>query len=781
MASVPTSPKLPSSIRSILDRLRDQIQRYVLLQAVVVATSVLLCLFWLSGLIDYFPVMMGASESPRWARLAMLVGLISATLWILYRFGWKKWSVRWSDSTLALLLERQFPEIQHSLVTTVQAHQPRTPLTNVELHEDPALLAATQAQATSIVDKLDVEQVMRWEPLRKQLGMVGGLLGLSIVLALWQPAWTWHWSKRLFGLSNAAWPRANRIEIEGLEINVPNFSNEEQGQRYMRPFRDGMVTLARGNRARLMVVADMKAKQTPDICMLAYRNQDGQQGRATLRRLPIRNDNVIPFMLDGPPLESVDQGLAMTLQGGDARIAGLRLEVVDAPQVNELKLQVSYPAYLQKSPTATWLDETLDYRTGIRLPQGTVVQLVGRANSPLERCECKWTFSDRNGEVVSEKQSVPAADNTFQIPLGSVTSNTLIEIRLWNADGHCSTKVQQYYLNTLLDEIPSLDFKLDGIGNAITDLAQLPIDATIRDDHGIAESWLELFMSEKIAWKRDINLSKDGVLKELIDLRALRDAKVLSIAPGQSISLSLLARDNYDLSQDERLGRASPIQLSVVTPNQLLVILERRELAMRSRIELIISELNQLRELILKIRQTNRELAEAAPTSSEANSEKAALESQTAQKMQLPRVQQSVAQVEKSAGELKGVELEIGQIFRELINNRIESQDRQDRLENRVRIPLKKIREGSLNELQKRIKDLESQIEKGLAKDITVAANLESLAETLTQLEAILEAMIDIQDFNEVVDMVRSMVDDQGKLIDRTKAEQKQRLLDQFK
>ncbi len=41
--------------------------------------------------------------------------------------------------------------------------------------------------------------------------------------------------------------------------------------------------------------------------------------------------------------------------------------------------------------------------------------------------------------------------------------------------------------------------------------------------------------------------------------------------------------------------------------------------------------------------------------------------------------------------------------------------------------------------------------------------------------------MIDIQDFNEVVDMVRSMVDDQGKIIDRTKAEQKQRLLDQFK
>jgi hypothetical protein len=780
MASVPTSPKLPSSIRATLDRLRGQIQRYVLLQALVVAAIAVLCLFWLSGLVDYFPVMMGASESPRWARIIMLVGLISSAIGVLYQLGWKKWWVRWSDSSLALLLERKFPEIKHSLITTVQAHQPRTPLTNVELIQDPALLAATQAQATAIVDNLDIEQVMKWEPLRKQLGLVGGLFGVSIVLALWQPAWTLHWSKRLFGLSNAAWPRTCRIEIEGLEINVPNFANEEQGQRYLRPFRDGLVTLARGNRARLLVNADLKAKQTPDICMLAYRNQDGQQGRATLRRLPARNSTILPFMLDGPPLESVDQGLAMTLQGGDARIAGLRLDIVDAPQVNELKLEVNYPPYLQKNPTATWLDETLEYRTGLRLPQGTVVMLVGLANSPLERCECKWTFADRNGEILSDKASVQADGKTFRISLGSLIANTLVEIRLWDKDGHCSTKIQQYYLNSLTDEIPSLDFKLDGIGNAITELAQLPIDATIRDDHGIAESWLEMFMNEKVAWKRDIALNKDGVVKERIDLRALRDSKLLSIVAGQSINLSLLARDNYDLSKDERLGRASPIQLSVVTPSQLLLILERRELAMRSRIELIISELNQLRELILKIRQTNRELGAPTPPS-DAGLENAASESQAAQKMQLPRAQQSVAQVEKSAGELKGVELEIGQIYRELINNRVDSQDRQDRLENRVRIPLKKICEGSLNELQKRIKNLEKEFEKGPANDIAIAGNLESLAEALTELEAILEAMIDIQDFNEVVDMVRSMVDDQGKLIDRTKTEQKQRLLDQFK
>jgi hypothetical protein len=485
-------------------------------------------------------------------------------------------------------------------------------------------------------------------------------------------------------------------------------------------------------------------------------------------------------MLEGPPLESVDQGLAMTLQGGDARIAGLRLEVVDAPQVNDLKLEVKYPAYLQKSPTATWLDETLDYRTGIRLPQGTEVSLVGQSNLALDRCECKWTFSDRDGVSFSQKSSLPANKNQFRIPLGFLASNTLIEIRLWAADGHCSTKVQQYYLNALLDEIPNLDLKLDGIGNAVTENAVLPIDAKVRDDHGISQSWFELFMNEKVAWKRDIVLSKDGIVRDQIDFRSLRDSKQLAIAAGQSVTLSMLAKDDFDLAPEEHVGRASPIQVSIVTPSQLLILLERRELAMRSRIELIISELNQLRELILKIRQTNREATnpDRSPAPSDENNSG---ESRSAEKLQLPRAQQSVTQVEKSAGELKGVEVEIGQIYRELVNNRIDSQDRQDRLENRVRIPLQKIREGSLNELQRRIRNLEKEIEKGPANDPTIAGSLVSLAETLTALEAILEAMIDIQDFNEVVDMVRSMVDDQGKLIDRTKAEQKQRLLDQFK
>ncbi len=127
------------------------------------------------------------------------------------------------------------------------------------------------------------------------------------------------------------------------------------------------------------------------------------------------------------------------------------------------------------------------------------------------------------------------------------------------------------------------------------------------------------------------------------------------------------------------------------------------------------------------------------------------------------------------------MEQEIGQIRQELINNRIDSQDRQERLENRVRAPIERVRQGPLAETSTRLRDLEKELAGGRTTDERFGSAIDSLAATLTSLDAILQDMIDIQDFNEVVDMVRSMIDDQNKILDRTKTEQKKRVLDLLK
>jgi hypothetical protein len=203
---------------------------------------------------------------------------------------------------------------------------------------------------------------------------------------------------------------------------------------------------------------------------------------------------------------------------------------------------------------------------------------------------------------------------------------------------------------------------------------------------------------------------------------------------------------------------------------------------MRCRMELIVSELNQLRELLVKVRQSNqpdpgKESSGVDPN----NPTDPSADTLGLDKLQTLRAQQSTTQLEKSDGELLGVEVEIGQIRQELVNNRIDSQDRQERLENRVRIPIQNVRQRSMSQTMTRLRDLEKKLANGRVDDSEISLTLDSLAETLTALEAILKDMVDIQDFNEVVDMVRSMIDEQGKIIDRTKTEQKKRVLDMFK
>jgi hypothetical protein len=58
---------------------------------------------------------------------------------------------------------------------------------------------------------------------------------------------------------------------------------------------------------------------------------------------------------------------------------------------------------------------------------------------------------------------------------------------------------------------------------------------------------------------------------------------------------------------------------------------------------------------------------------------------------------------------------------------------------------------------------------------------IEKTNEIIVLLNTILNDMIDIQDFNEMIDMVRGILDDQTKLYDKTKQEKKKQDLELLK
>ena len=762
-------------------------------QGIAVLLIWLLGSFIAFGLIDYLPTRFGADESPRIVRLIMLVIIAAGTIGILHHYFWNRWLVRWSDSALALAIERRYPEFQSTLVTTVQAAGPSARLKSKDLDaiEHPNRPGMIELAARKAVDKIasiDVRSLVQLSTLQWELGLLAATLGLFGVGSLLHPDLVSHWSKRLYGLSDAPWPRRTSLGVVGLELDVPPFTNSPTRDRYLVPMENNRLLAPKGSSVRLRTTAKDLLAEPYDKCALHYRDRSGNRGRASM--LSYSSSNPREFILDGPPLEAINDNLWFSIVGGDARLSNLVLETVDAPLALSTNLDVSYPSYLQRSTKTTWGNERLEFRNGMRLPQGTQVGFWIRANKPIRKIDV-MQVSGASGEDSTKQYTVeldkPALE--FAIPSSVLLGNLFVELRLWDDLGLCSTRVQQYVIAATADKVPEIDFVLEGISTAITENAKLPIRSKIKDDYDLDQTWIESRINEQETVKTELQVSSQGSGDFDIDLKAMKDAGAMTPNVGSVFSLMVAASDFFDVPSSPdapsvaHVGRSTPIQLSVVTEDQFLILLDRREAAMRRRLEQIISELGQLRDLLILTNKNNTQTPEPSAEDPSGSAESKETPAQARSRILLLRSQQAAAQVAKSEGELNGVLSEISMLVAELTNNRIDSNDRRERLGNKIKAPLESLLESKwrpfalqINQLEGTLakltpEELSSQIDQGVAKNNEIIASL----------NAILADMIEIQDLNEIIDRVRGLLDQQSKILDRSKQEQKKSTLDLLK
>ena len=121
--------------------------------------------------------------------------------------------------------------------------------------------------------------------------------------------------------------------------------------------------------------------------------------------------------------------------------------------------------------------------------------------------------------------------------------------------------------------------------------------------------------------------------------------------------------------------------------------------------------------------------------------------------------------------------LSFDDISQELTNNRIDSQERKERLERDISTPLKNVADSMLPDLRKKL----SQLETALANaDYSVEAESATLqADNVVQeLEKVLEKMLDLESYNELLEIVRSLIDEQNAISERTKKLKNQQAID---
>ncbi|TWU60790.1 hypothetical protein Poly51_10710 [Rubripirellula tenax] len=773
---MPANRPLDPKLTSLLENLRSRVRRYVVWDSVLALATVILAAFWIGLALDYLPVQLGGTEMPRLARMMLLavvaaVVVAIATLMLVGRLRRPL-----PDDSLALLVERHHPRLGGRLVTAVQLNRPDR---DGDSHSS-VLLDHVHREAAQAIDEVDPGKVFRWQPLVRKAMVAVPLALLSIAFLIISPQAFARAASRLTLLSDEPWPRRANLEMVGIELPIVTAVDGDIAPPNLVAFdQNQTVRLPRGSSPTLRIRAEAETSELPIVCTVYYRTDGGTRGQSNMRRVGRVTDGYQSFVLDGPPLSGLSESMTLDVRGLDDRLDDFRIEAITPPALTEMNVTVRYAEYLRGDGSGE-TDMQTDYQSGLRIREGSEVTLVAASSEPLGDCEVVLKTAN---ESATDFQLAYSDDRRqLRLLIDDFDTATTVAIVPRDADGISAQAPYRYFLGVVLDEPPELKMRLDGIGSAVTPIARIPVEAVVTDDYGVDQLVVSVTPSKAEADNTDQNsipevsasvlpkVDRDGNATTELDLRELvAGGKLAELVPGGAINVIGEASDRYDLA-GKHVTRSEVYRLEVVTAEQLLARLERSELALRSRLEQTIDETRNLRESLNLLRRNFDEddggLDETEKTRQ--------------QQIRRLRAQQSGLQASKTSEELSGIAASLDDILREMTNNRVDSVDRQERIGQGVRDPLRKIVDEPLARLREQIVDVERSVDDSAdAQGKTVVA-IETADEVLLRLTEVLDKMLDLESYNEILDIVRELIDDQGKLLDDTKSERKKRVLDLF-
>ncbi|MDM4014504.1 polyketide synthase [Roseiconus lacunae] len=786
---------LDPKVQSLLDSLRGRIRRYVIWDSLLAIAAIVLAAFWIGLLIDYVPVTLGGDEMPRSARSVLLVAVGFVVLLVTTRMLLSRLNRPLPDDSLALLVERQHQSLGGRLVTAVQLSQPGR---SGDTHSA-ELLKRVREEAAAEIDRVDPKRVFRSEPLVKKAMIVVPLLLMMLGFAIFSPSAFGRAAARLTLLSDAKWPRRANLEMVGIELQAISAAASADEQTIRLEFEEQSIRLPIGSNPTLRVQANAEDFEVPTVCTLYYETESGTRGQSNFRRVGRVRDGFQAFVLDGPPLSNLGESFTFSIQGLDDRLNDFRVEAVAPPAITEMKVRVRYPDYLRQSSTTGQtgeIDFETEYQAGLRISEGSDVILEATTSGPIGAVDASLEFQGKE----HEPESIEIAEDrrSFRVRLNDFRDPTAIRLVPAGPDGISAQAPFRYFVGAIVDEPPSVNLKIAGIQAAITPIALLPLECDVKDDYGVYSLTANVGRTNaqtaeqespeadaSAAAEADRNQEdkestltvemdpdRDGQASTEIDLRELTNSEVIApLEPGDSISVYAEAKDGFNLD-GTHLTTSEIFRLQVVTPEELLTLLERRELGLRTRLEQTVTETQGLRDQLAKFKVEGFEFDTPTETDSEAGASGEQSRSRQLQILRL-RIQQSGLQASKTSQELVGIAESLDDLLREMTNNRIDSKDRQERLGSGVRDPLRAVVDGSMQDLMAAIDAIELTADSPEKAANNTDKSIAAADKVLLELTAVLEKMLDLESYNELLDLVRGLIQDQEALQEETKEQRK--------
>jgi hypothetical protein len=581
---------------------------------------------------------------------------------------------------------------------------------------DPRLAARTTAEAAALVGQVDRARLFRR---RRLMGLVlAGLAGAGSIaaLAVARPAVTDLWVGRNVLFRDDPWPREVALTADG--------------------FVAGRRIVARGSDVDVVVRAAAD-RVVPDVVDLRSRGVGGWR----TDRMGTRGGVVEGAQAFGHVLKNVTETLTLEVRGGDARLRNLQLVAVDAPGLARLEIGYTLPGYLgggRRRATASRI---------VQVPAGSMVEIACTATKPLAAATIA-ALTDGAEEIVGTREAAEAGQSVTA-SIGPLAGDRTLVVRLTDTDGLDNREPISFVLSAVADAPPQVAVRMPGISTAVTPRAVLPFVGTIADDHGLASAAVLLRVADGPEVELPIGRVQPGaaVVEFPPDApeRAGFETLGTGIGIGRRLTVSIAATDGCRLAGGPNVGASDTWSLEVVAPEALLAMLEAREIILRRRFESAVADLVQSRDRLATSDSAAPEPDDSADDSAD-----------------------SLARLAEAAARAAGETAEIATAFRlirdELANNQLLSPELENRLVVQIAEPLGRIAATDLLALSAACRRRASRAEVVPAADAVVA-----------RMRAVLDRMMELESFNEVVDQLRGLIRTQEEIRAETLRRQKQR------
>ncbi len=828
---------LAPRIAALLSSLRLRIRSYVWtegLAAIVVALGIA---FWLSLAFDWL------FEPPWQVRAAMLVMTGVAVLVVANRLIFSRVFRPIDDTNLAVVLERRFRDYHDSLLTTVE-------LNTQSAHRagfNQQMLDDTRRQAVERSQQVRLNEVFRMAPLLRTLIGAAALSISVLVFAVTAREAFATWLDRVVLLNrDLLWPRANHVRVQGFPANrtlkmAKGYDFEVSALadltgRFKLPdnvqirYHTGDGTRGRDNMTAVGVAGPRDPDQkyayvfkgvTSSIGFDVYGGDD-------------RDRDYHIEVVENPTISHMELACKYPEYTGRPANTVPASALVQLPQGTEVTISCESNKDLEQVVITQMIGDKLTTFADLNLATAedhrhfTTPMLVLNEDTTL-----LFELHDADGIRTRDPVRLVLAARADDVPvvamrLRGISNAITPQARLpVVGDAHDDYGLSRLWFEYQLEQSKSSNSRVIPAAESANgdtqpaDAAAKPVvpgeqnfrASTIAAD-GRPRTQVEIKPTddESLDIKRLTEISdalhREGVKTpddlaqvKLPEAQSLSAAiktqeqldQLLAFAPkvGQQLLFTLKAADNCTLGPAPNVGQGERYQLDIVPPEQLLSMLEGRELMLHQQFEVIYQEMLDSREALARIDFVSTdakkpddakgaEPGDAARGNGAEPGDKASGEKGTdandpkrIAELRDLRVARAIDNSDRSAHETLTVADSFDDIREEMINNRVDTPELQNRLKNQIADPLRHISVDMFPDLRQRLTQLRQVLDNPSAAPEKLQAAVEQSDAILKEMKAVLDKMLELDTFNDVVEKLRDIISAQEQLNRHTQEKQK--------